>query len=133
MSVVASRLYVVGSDDMPWVKIGISVDPQKRLMILQTGSPFTLSVLWHCEGDFTLEQHLHGVFGNHRIRGEWFDLTPLGDSVLAVQEAVQAAQGVLRIPSGPVRLPEPRACIDPEGCWGGICTCSALRGPLRLI
>jgi hypothetical protein len=89
MSTRASRLYVIGSDDAPWVKIGISVDPQKRLTVLQTGFPFALSVLWHCEGDFTLEQHLHGVFKDHRMQGEWFDLTPLGDPVSVVREAVQ--------------------------------------------
>lgn len=121
MSAEASQLYVVGADGLPYVKIGTSVDPQKRLMILQTGSPFTLSVLWHCEGDFTLERHLHGVFGDHHIRGEWFDLTPLGDPVPVVQAAVRAARITFRLPSGPVWLPEPRACIDPEGCWGGPC------------
>ena len=121
MSVGAAHLYVIGSDDMPYVKIGTSVDPHKRLRLLQTGSPFTLSVLWSCEMDHYLERDIHEVFADFRVRGEWFDLTPLGDSVVAVQRAVETARAK---PSAPTHLvPAPRGCVDPEGCWDGPCMC----------
>lgn len=92
MSVGASHLYVIGGDGLPYVKIGTSTDPQRRIRQLQTGLPFTLSVLWSCEMDQYLERDLHEVFSDFRVRGEWFDLTSFGDPVEAVQRAVQTAR-----------------------------------------
>jgi Meiotically up-regulated gene 113 len=79
--------YLIGAEGSHLVKIGYAVDPKKRLAMLQTGQPLTLSLLWSCHGDH--EQALHRRFAEHRVRGEWFDLTPLGDPVQAVQAAVE--------------------------------------------
>lgn len=80
--------YVIGIEGSPLVKIGYtSVKPHERCQALQTGLPFDLTLLWSTRGDF--ETQLHDMFAEHRVRGEWFDLTPLGDPVQVVRSAVQ--------------------------------------------
>lgn len=86
-------IYVISQGESAIVKIGHGGNPKKRVTELQTGSPIPLVLQWTHEGDENLEGHLHAVFKEYRIRGEWFDLTPLGDAVSAVQEAVGAAFG----------------------------------------
>lgn len=108
-----AQLYVIGGDGLPHVKIGTSINPQKRLRQLQPGSPIRLTVLWTTPGDSTLERQVHARFDAYRSYGEWFDLTPLGDPPTAVQEAVRAL-----LTTG---------CIDPESCYGGPCMCVARR------
>lgn len=91
-------IYVISLDDTQIVKIGYGGNPRKRVVELQTGNPVPLILRWVDEGDVELENHLHAVFKDYRIRGEWFDLTPLGDAVAAVQGAVAqvAGQGLLK-------------------------------------
>lgn len=80
--------YLVGAEGSPLVKIGYTGgDPKKRLASLQTGQPMTLSLLWSVDGDY--EDGLHQRFAEYRVRGEWFDLTPLGDPVTVVSEAIE--------------------------------------------
>lgn len=86
-------IYVISLDDSQIVKIGHGKDPRKRVEQLQIGSPKPLILQWVHEGDDKLENHLHAVFKEYRIRGEWFDLTPLGDAVTAVREAVESVAG----------------------------------------
>lgn len=79
--------YVIGIEGSPLVKIGYtSVTPHERRGALQTGLPFELTLLWSAPGDF--ETQLHDMFEEYRVRGEWFDLTPLGDPVQVVRSAV---------------------------------------------
>jgi Meiotically Up-regulated Gene 113 (MUG113) protein len=62
----------VGADR---VKIGYSTKPWKRLNSLATSTPSELRMLWVFPGTRAEEQHCHWVFQNHRIRGEWFQLS----------------------------------------------------------
>ncbi|MER7841805.1 GIY-YIG nuclease family protein [Streptomyces sp. NPDC096040] len=78
-------VYVMGSDQWPYVKIGYSKDPAKRLWFVQVGSPVRLRLLATYEGGQNLETALHRYFERHRTNGEWFDL---GDSAV---ERVNAA------------------------------------------
>ncbi|MFF7147518.1 GIY-YIG nuclease family protein [Streptomyces griseoaurantiacus] len=80
------KTYLVSVDGSQTVKIGIAKDPKARMATLQTGHPMELSLLWSCEGDY--ERELHEAFARLRVRGEWFDLTPLGDPVTAVRAVV---------------------------------------------
>lgn len=69
------------------MKIGASADPKTRLQAFQTGQAVELSLMWTCSGDY--ERALHDRFAAYRVRGEWFDLTPLGDDpVETVRRAV---------------------------------------------
>jgi hypothetical protein len=83
--------YVIGIEGSPLVKIGYtSVRPSERRGALQTGLPYALTLLWSTPGDF--ETQLHDMFAEHRVRGEWFDLTSLGDPAQVVRSAVQQIQ-----------------------------------------
>ncbi|WP_051848611.1 MULTISPECIES: GIY-YIG nuclease family protein [unclassified Streptomyces] len=68
------------------IKIGISVDPEKRLSSMQTGSPAGMDLLWTGTGGRPAEAYLHGRFADRRIRGEWFDFTGC-DAVHMIKKA----------------------------------------------
>jgi hypothetical protein len=79
--------YLLGVEGSPLVKIGhTTASPKSRMASLQTGLPMQLSLLWSYEGDFESALHIH--FAAYRVRGEWFDLTSLGDSIDVVKAAV---------------------------------------------
>ncbi|WP_438319821.1 GIY-YIG nuclease family protein (plasmid) [Streptomyces sp. HUAS TT3] len=83
------RTYLVGMEDSPLTKIGQTTGTLKsRLAQLQTGQPAQLLPLLDVEGDY--EAALHARFAGYRVRGEWFDLTPLGDPATAVTDALAA-------------------------------------------
>ena len=83
----SASTYLLGIEDSHLVKIGhTTVSPKSRMAALQTGLPTQLSLLWSCEGDFESDLHVH--FAAYRVRGEWFDLTPLGDPIDVVKAAV---------------------------------------------
>ena len=58
------------------VKIGISMDIQRRVKQLQTGSPYELKLMgWIRLGnDRELEKQLHKKYSPENIRREWFTL-----------------------------------------------------------
>ncbi|MFF5853977.1 GIY-YIG nuclease family protein [[Kitasatospora] papulosa] len=84
----ASSTYLIGAEGSELVKIGHARNPQRRLAGLQTGQPAQLTLLWSQVGDY--ERALHRKFAAYRVRGEWFDLTPLGSPVEIVRAAVAA-------------------------------------------
>lgn len=88
------KTYLIGAEGSRLTKIGKANNPKARMESLQTGQPMTLSLLWACDGYY--EGKLHRRFKDYRVRGEWFDLTPLGDPVEVVAAAVEeikAAEG----------------------------------------
>lgn len=85
-------IYVIAPAESTVVKIGHTINrPSERLGMLQTGNPTRLVVRWSAEGDKALESHLHAVFKDYRVRGEWFELASFGDPVQAVQDEVRKA------------------------------------------
>ncbi|MFC7794627.1 GIY-YIG nuclease family protein [Streptomyces cinereoruber] len=81
------RTYLVGMEGSELTKIGRTTGTLKdRMMSLQTGQPAPLRPLLEVDGDY--ERALHTRFAAHRGRGEWFDLTSLGDPVTVVVEAL---------------------------------------------
>jgi len=85
-------IYVIGPEGDSIVKIGHTANkPADRMGNLQTGNPKQLVVLWSAAGDQALERHLHAVFSQHRVRGEWFDLSDFPDPIQAVKDEVQKA------------------------------------------
>lgn len=83
--------YLVMADGSHLVKIGIAKDPRRRLQVLQTGQPMDLYLMWSVEGDY--EHALHERFAKYRHRGEWFDLSELGDPVTVVTDAINEIKG----------------------------------------
>ncbi|WP_030990090.1 GIY-YIG nuclease family protein [Streptomyces sp. NRRL WC-3744] len=81
------RTYLVGVEDSPQTKIGRTTGTLKaRMSQLQTSHHAKLLPLLDVEGDY--EGALHERFADYRVRGEWFDLTPLGDPVKVVIDAL---------------------------------------------
>ncbi len=68
------------------IKIGCSVAPRKRLMVLQVYHYETLRLLGYVKHDEILENKLHCVSEGHRIRGEWFQ--PTSDLVALIRQIV---------------------------------------------
>ena len=95
-------VYVIGSDDFPFVKIGHTTNVKKRLCQLQSGNPFTLKVLATREGTWALEQLIHRSYAFQRIRGEWFDFGG-DDPVKLVDDVIHLVGDVLKDSQ-----PEPR-------------------------
>lgn len=69
------RVYFIASESGP-IKIGMALDPQKRLKGLQTGHHEKLSILATCSGGQPQERAYHVQFAAHRLNGEWFERCP---------------------------------------------------------
>lgn len=69
-------VYFIQAGENGPIKIGKSVDPQKRLAQLQTSSERPLRILLTLVGDESRECAYHKLWAEHRIRGEWFDPAP---------------------------------------------------------
>lgn len=55
-----------------YVKIGFSINPEKREKTLQSEKPSIKMIHIFKENH---ERTLHGLFSDKRVRGEWFNLT----------------------------------------------------------
>lgn len=71
------KVYFLADAQKPkFVKIGVAVDPQRRLFELQTGNPHTLEIKATTNGGYHLESALHRAFKDEWHKGEWYVLTP---------------------------------------------------------
>lgn len=70
-----SDLYFIASESGP-IKIGISVNVEKRLKQLQTSHPYPLKVLAVVKAAGMQEFAYHERFAAHRLHGEWFARHP---------------------------------------------------------
>ena len=66
------KCYFIGGSEGP-VKIGMSIDPNKRLQTLQLSSPVRLSILALTSGGAERESAYHYQFADFRLHGEWFE------------------------------------------------------------
>ena len=85
-------LYIIcEGKDATSVKIGFSVDPDKRVRQLQTGHASPLVVFYREEVEAgqirALEKIVHRLLSHRRQKGEWFSLNP-SDAVLEIKHAV---------------------------------------------
>jgi len=72
---VQGFVYFIEEVGVDRVKIGFSRSPWKRLNGLQTSVSNDLRMLWCFAGTVENERYFHWLFGNHRVRGEWFVLS----------------------------------------------------------
>lgn len=70
----SSYVYVARCGDR--LKIGTSVQPDKRLRNIETQSGKEFDEVWLIEGNRNLERRLHGRFDDYRTLGEWFKAVP---------------------------------------------------------
>jgi len=68
------RVYFISDGEL--VKIGFSLNVEKRLQQLSFEAGKPLTVLATVEGGPALERKYHEQFASYRVRGEWFRLTP---------------------------------------------------------
>lgn len=71
-------VYVIRATSTPATyKIGIALDPQRRMRELQTGNPYRLELAYVLSGGgFAVEQRLHRRLDATRLHGEWFAESP---------------------------------------------------------
>lgn len=70
-------VYIVGSPDYNFVKIGTTQNPADRFEEFQTASPFELyvyAIIPISRGRVSLEKRLHKRYAPYRLRGEWFKI-----------------------------------------------------------
>ena len=72
-------LYVIAGEYEGPVKIGYSVNPEKRVRQLQTGAAYKLSVYYQQNVNERearkIERNIHRTLGHLRSHGEWFNLS----------------------------------------------------------
>jgi hypothetical protein len=77
--VKSQQLYLMMTDDKLYVKIGVSVDPERRLKGVQTGCPTLVSLVRTIKtrNARKLENKLHKMLADYNTSGEWFDSSVL--------------------------------------------------------
>lgn len=60
------------------VKIGMSIDPERRMKVIQSQVPLDLIPIRYepVDSGYLMEHALHVQFAHLRVRGEWFRATP---------------------------------------------------------
>ena len=79
-------IFIFGNVEQGWYKIGCAQSIEHRFAEIASiaSCPLKISAQWPCQRKFCrqLELHLHDLFAQKRIEGEWFALDPT-DIVLA--------------------------------------------------
>ena len=70
-------VYVIHCEDSDYYKIGVSRRPSYRLLELQPGCPYSLSIVYQLlcvsrKAAFKLENALHKLYWDKRHWNEWF-------------------------------------------------------------
>lgn len=71
-------VYIIKNLDTGNIKVGVGVNPIKRLEQLQTGSDSELSLVYTsflCSNAFSIEKEVHKHFKDKHVRGEWFKIS----------------------------------------------------------
>jgi len=71
---MAGHVYLIGSRQFKWYKIGKSSNATIRISDLGILLPFKIEILavWKSENYHQLERDLHKKYEEHHINGEWF-------------------------------------------------------------
>lgn len=67
-----TRVYFVQEGEKGPIKIGLALDPERRVATLQIGHPRPLRLLRHIAGTSRHERDVHMMFFKEHLRGEWF-------------------------------------------------------------
>lgn len=71
-----SYVYFLQAEGDGLIKIGRTINPDKRVRELQTLAPSPLKLLALVEGGKDREREIHEMFVDARSHGEWFEPTP---------------------------------------------------------
>lgn len=85
---MSGYVYLIGTPVFGWYKIGKAKTPEVRVQDLGILLPFKIGVLgvWKAHNHHLLEQTLHEMYKDHRINGEWFELT--GDHIRSIFDSL---------------------------------------------
>lgn len=72
---MAQRIYFLHAPSARAIKIGISIDIDKRIQSLRSGSPVSLTLLGTIAGGADEEKEIHNRWAHIRMHGEWFSAT----------------------------------------------------------
>ena len=70
-------LYIIGRSPEGPVKIGISINPRKRVKDLESAGGAKIKLIWLsplCSNFLAIETDLHERLQDFRMHGEWFDV-----------------------------------------------------------
>lgn len=101
MQTSKQKLVYLIQDKSGRVKIGVSVNPKKRLAQLQTSHSDILTLLATCPGGEALERELHGRYFWARTSGEWFDMKSFEFDELKSEMTIRS-----ELPAAPILPPE---------------------------
>lgn len=76
-------IYCITARELGLVKIGFSENPFVRFSKMQSDSPVALRIERVTAGEVADEQKLHQAYAEHRVRGEWFTITPAIETWMA--------------------------------------------------
>jgi hypothetical protein len=84
-----SYVYIIGSNDYDYKKIGVATHVFQRMSDLQVGNPFDLRLEAVISQDnaFLLERILHKRFKEFNVRGEWYEV--------ATDDIIRAAKNIV--------------------------------------
>jgi len=88
-------LYLIQSLENGYYKIGVSLNPQKRLTQLQTGNSSKLKLIIAYQTEFSnqIEKTLHRKYSYLKKEGEWFEL-PINIEITFHDECCQIEKNI---------------------------------------
>ena len=111
-SLVDPFLYVIGAEKKEPIKIGIAECPIRRLADLQTAHFHELFILAEGQiGGAYDEQQVHELFGEHRLRGEWFSRSR---EIVDFIEMLSSNLGVYQAAANVLKSRETRRPLHPH-------------------
>ena len=124
----STRLFTRKHNEIRFIKIGISQDPEKRLKQLQTGCPFPLELIkiFKPENVLEMEQKLHRELSGCSTSGEWFMIAQsnLGNTLGYISKFVKNGGSLKTTPINPKKRYADRTIsqieegkLTPETMW----------------
>lgn len=75
--------YLIHADGTKRYKVGQTFDPQRRIVELNCGSPFTLRLLTAIPWGVLSEEEFHSRYADRRVKGEWFEFKKKSEALEA--------------------------------------------------
>lgn len=88
-------IYLIQSLENSYYKIGISNNPNIRIMALQTGNSSILKLITVFKSEYAnlVEKTMHNKYSHLRKEGEWFDLT-INEEISFIEDCKKIESGI---------------------------------------
>jgi len=110
-------LYFLSAEGLPRIKVGVSIQPAKRLRSCQVWSPVPLHIeAVDEEGDHLTEVQVLHQFRHDRLHGEWHQASPDLLALIGEVRATGHVPNAWRLPAGyPGKAPSGSLSPYPKG------------------